>query len=124
VIAAEGSVAEMPGLPFRRRDSRNPLASSFPDRLLIFERLGGGSTIGPTAYVHSKLLIVDDEASFIGSVNSSRRSWFHDSEIDATIVDMGGPGGVAPGTRGVVREFRCALWSDHLTMPSVALGDF
>jgi phosphatidylserine/phosphatidylglycerophosphate/cardiolipin synthase-like enzyme len=124
VIAAEDSVADLPDLPFRRRVFLNPIAVAFPGRFLVFERLGFGSTTGPTAYVHTKLLLVDDEAAFIGSVNSNRRSWFHDSEIDATIVDMGGPGGVAPGTRGVVREFRCALWSDHLTLPSVALGDF
>lgn len=124
VIAAEDCVTELPDLPFRRRDFLNPIAVAFPGQFLVFERLGGGSTTGPTAYVHTKLLLVDDEAAFIGSVNSNRRSWFHDSEIDATIVDMGGPGGVAPGTRGVVREFRCALWSDHLTLPSVALGDF
>jgi phosphatidylserine/phosphatidylglycerophosphate/cardiolipin synthase-like enzyme len=124
VIAAENSVADLPDLPFRRRNFLNPLATSFPGRLLIFERLGSGSTIGPTAYVHSKLLIVDDEAAFIGSVNSSRRSWFHDSEIDATIVDTNGSGGSTQGTRGVVRDFRCNLWSQHLTLASVLLGDF
>ena len=124
VIANEDSVTDMPDLPFRRRDFLGPLALAFPGRFLVFERLGSGSTTGPTAYVHTKLLLVDDEAAFIGSVNSNRRAWFHDSEISATIVDMGGPGGTAPGTRGVVREFRCALWSDHLTVPSVALGDF
>jgi phosphatidylserine/phosphatidylglycerophosphate/cardiolipin synthase-like enzyme len=124
VIAAEDSVSDLPDLPFRRRAFLNPLATSFPGRLLIFERLGGGSTTGPTAYVHSKLLVVDDEAAFIGSVNSSRRSWFHDSEIDATLVDTNGPGGIAPGTRGSVRDFRCDLWSRHLNIASALLGDF
>jgi phosphatidylserine/phosphatidylglycerophosphate/cardiolipin synthase-like enzyme len=124
VIAAEDSVADLPDLPSRRRDFLNPLATSFPGRLLIFERLGAGSTTGPTAYVHSKLLIVDDEAAFIGSVNSNRRSWFHDSEIDATLDDQNGPGGTAPGTRGVVRDFRCNLWSQHFNLDPALLGDF
>ena len=124
VIAAEDSVADLPDVAFRRRDFLRPLVTSFPGRLLVFERLGGGSTIGPTAYVHSKLLIVDDQAAFIGSVNSNRRSWFHDSEIDATIVDSTGPGGTAPGTRGWVRDFRCNLWSQHLVLSSALLGDF
>jgi phosphatidylserine/phosphatidylglycerophosphate/cardiolipin synthase-like enzyme len=124
VIAAENSVSDLPDVAFRRRDFLGPLVSSFPDRLLVFERLGSGSTIGPTAYVHSKLLIVDDEAAFIGSVNSNRRSWFHDSEIDATIVDSTGPGGIAPGTRGWVRDFRCSLWAQHLNLSSALLGDF
>jgi hypothetical protein len=124
VIAAEDSVSDLPDLPFRRRGFLNPLATSFPGRFLVFERLGGGLTTGPTAYVHSKLLIVDDEAAFIGSVNSSRRSWFHDSEINATIVDTNGPGDIAPGTRGVVRDFRCNLWAQHFNLGSSLLGDF
>jgi hypothetical protein len=124
VIAAEDSVADLPDIAFRRREFLRPLVTSFPGRFLVFERLGGGSTVGPTAYVHSKLLIVDDEAAFIGSANSNRRSWFHDSEIDATIVDRGGAGGTAPGTRGWVRDFRCTLWSQHLNLASATLGDF
>jgi phosphatidylserine/phosphatidylglycerophosphate/cardiolipin synthase-like enzyme len=124
VIAAENSVADLPDVAFRRRDFLRPLVTAFPDQLLVFERLGGGSTIGPTAYVHSKLLIVDDEAAFIGSANSNRRSWFHDSEIDAIIVDRNGSGGTAPGTRGWVRDFRCALWSQHLNLATKDLGDF
>lgn len=124
VIAAEDSVNDLPDLPFNRRLFLQPLANSFPNRFLVFERLGGGSTTGPTAYLHSKLLIVDDEAAFIGSVNSNCRSWSHDSEIDATIVDTSGPGGIASGTRGVVRDFRCNLWSQHFTLDSALLGDF
>ena len=69
-------------------------------------------------------MIVDDEAAFIGSVNSNRRSWFHDSEIDATVVDSTGAGGAAPGTRGFVRDFRCTLWAQHLNLSSALLGDF
>ena len=125
VIAAEDSVADLPDVAFRRRDFLRPLVTAFPDRFLVFERLGaGGSTTGSRAYVHSKLLIVDDEAAFIGSVNSNRRSWFHDSEIDATIVDKTGRGGTTPGTRGWVRDFRCNLWSQHLNLSSAVLGDF
>ncbi|MBI3833200.1 MAG: hypothetical protein HY287_02600 [Planctomycetes bacterium] len=126
VIAAEDCVTDLPDLPFRRRKFLGPLFNdpSFAGRVLVFERLGGGSTIGPSAYVHSKLLIVDDEAAFIGSVNSSRRSWFHDSEIAATIVDATGPGGEAPGQRGWVRDFRCNLWSRHFGLAPALLGNF
>jgi phosphatidylserine/phosphatidylglycerophosphate/cardiolipin synthase-like enzyme len=123
VIAAEDSVIDTPDVGFRRRAFLQPIVASFPGQLLVFERLGSGSTTGPTAYVHSKLLIVDDEAAFIGSVNSNRRSWFHDSEIDATIVDSGGVGGTTPGTRGWIRDFRCQLWSKHLNTANGSLGD-
>jgi phosphatidylserine/phosphatidylglycerophosphate/cardiolipin synthase-like enzyme len=125
VIASEVCVSDLPDLPFRRRAFLGPLAAAFPSRFLVFERLGtGASPTGPTAYVHCKLLIVDDEAAFLGSVNSSRRSWFHDSEVDVTIVDtLNGPGGTLPGTRGWVRDLRCELWSRHFNRPSATLGD-
>jgi PLD-like domain len=122
VIAAEDSVIDTPDVGFRRRAFIGPIVAAFPRQFLVFERLGGGSTTGATAYVHSKLLIVDDEVAFIGSVNSNRRSWFHDSEIDATILDTTGPGGTTPGTRGWVRDFRCDLWSRHLNVSTAALG--
>jgi hypothetical protein len=124
VIAAEDSVADLPDVGFRRRAFLQPIVNSSSGRLLVFERLGDdGSTTGPNAYVHSKLLIVDDEAAFIGSVNSNRRSWFHDSEIDATVVDAVGPGGTTPGTRGWARDLRCELWSRHLHIATGLLGD-
>jgi hypothetical protein len=76
--------------------------------------------------VDTKLLIVDDEAAFIGSVNANRRSWFHDSEIDAKTVDTTGPGGTAQGTRGWVRNFRADadLWSRHFNVSPSFLRDF
>jgi len=117
------SADDLPDLAFRRREFIRPIVTAFPGRFLVFERLGGGSPTGPTAYVHSKVLIVDDEAAFIGAVNSSRRSWFHDSEIDATIVDTTGPGGTSPGTGGWVRNLRCELWSRHLKVSAAVLGD-
>jgi len=120
VIAAEDSVLDTPDVAFRRRSFLQPLASG---GLLVFERLGAGSPTGPTAYVHSKLLIVDDEAAFIGSPNSNRRSWFHDSEIDATVVDSTGPRGTALGTRGFARDLRCELWARHLNVATGALGN-
>jgi phosphatidylserine/phosphatidylglycerophosphate/cardiolipin synthase-like enzyme len=123
LLAAEDSVADLPGVAFRRRDFLRPIANNFPGQFLIFERLGSGSTTGPFAYVHSKLLIVDDEAAFIGSVNSNKRSWSHDTEVDVTIVDANGPGGEAPGTRGFARDLRCELWARHLRVPPVSLGN-
>jgi phosphatidylserine/phosphatidylglycerophosphate/cardiolipin synthase-like enzyme len=124
VLAAEDSVTDTPDLPYRRREFLRTLASTYHGRFLVFERLGdNGSPTGPNAYVHSKLLIVDDEAACIGSVNSSRRSWFHDSEIDVTIVDSKGPGSTAAGSRGWVRDFRCMIWSKQLPRFAPSLGD-
>lgn len=124
VIAAEDSVGDLPDVGFRRRSFLGPLARDFPGRFLVFERLGAGSTVGPGAYVHAKLLVVDDEVAIVGSVNSNRRSWTHDSEIDAVVVDDNGPG--APGTAaswGAPRRLRTDVWAAHLGLPANTLGD-
>lgn len=88
VLAPDVCVADLPDVAFRRRELFRPLVQAFPDRVQVFERIGDdGSMTGPNAYVHSKLIIVDDEACSAGSTNSNRRSWFHDSEVVATVVD-------------------------------------
>ena len=127
------------GAPFRRREFLrsirervqqlcspfDKLADSAMDRLLVFERIGDStvpSLPGQTSYVHCKLLIVDDEAAFVGSVNMNNRGWTHDTEIDATMVDVNGPGGTAVGSRGWVRDFRCRMWEQHLGI--ACTGDF
>jgi phosphatidylserine/phosphatidylglycerophosphate/cardiolipin synthase-like enzyme len=109
--------------PFLQR-----LKNNSQGRLHIYERLGldaGGqlTTSGALAYVHSKLLIVDDDVCLIGSVNSNHRCWSHDTEIMVTLQDALGTGGTAPGQRGFARELRCRLWGEHLNIPSDQLGD-
>jgi phosphatidylserine/phosphatidylglycerophosphate/cardiolipin synthase-like enzyme len=96
-------------------------------RLHIYERLGPDqgqlTTTGARAYVHSKLLIVDDDVCVIGSVNSNHRCWMHDTEIMVILQDIQGTGGTGPGHRGFARELRCQLWAEHLNVPSSQLGD-
>lgn len=125
VIAAEDSSTALPDLPFRRRAFLAPLVNEFPGQFLVFERLGpAGATTGQGAYVHTTLLIADDEAAFIGSAGSTRRSWFHDSELELTVVDtVNGVGAVAPGSRGWARDLRCQSWSRQLGVGDNTLGD-
>ncbi|OBA67178.1 hypothetical protein A5633_26700 [Mycolicibacterium elephantis] len=114
VIAAEDSVSDLPDVGFRRRKFINDITAQFPGRFLVFEAVGDdGTSTGEHAYVHSKLTIVDDEAFVIGSMNSSRRSYNHDSEVMASIVDLNGPAGVA-GTPGLAATLRTMLWQQHL----------
>ncbi len=124
-IAADDLVTDAKDIAFRRRQFVRDLVKQFPpDQFMVFERLGdNGLVTGPSAYIHSKVLIVDDEALFIGSVNSFGRSWSHDTEVDVTIVDSKGPGGTQAGSRGWVRDFRCMLWARHLGLDHKSLGD-
>jgi hypothetical protein len=116
VIAAEDSVTDLADVGFRRRKFINDIVTQFPGRFLVFEAVGDdGTSTGPRAYVHSKLTLVDDEALVIGSMNSSRRSWNHDSEIMASLVDLAGPAGTG-GTPGFAKAARMAIWAEHLRL--------
>jgi phosphatidylserine/phosphatidylglycerophosphate/cardiolipin synthase-like enzyme len=60
---------------------------------------------GTPVYVHAKVCIVDDEWMTCGSDNLNRRSWTHDSEVTAAVVDQEGR---------LPRALRATLWAEHL----------
>lgn len=59
-------------------------------------------------FVHSKLMLVDDEVTLIGSANVGARSMAHDGEVNVTIVDA---------QETFTREFRKTLWAEHTGRP-------
>ena len=65
-------------------------------------------------YVHSKLMICDDEFVLIGSANIGQRSMTHDSELQIGVVD---------GAGQFARDFRKKLWAEHLQRPEQELDD-
>ncbi|WP_456820543.1 phospholipase D family protein [Cellulomonas sp. URHB0016] len=72
-------------------------------------------------YVHAKVCVIDDVWATVGSDNFNRRSWTHDSELTAAILDrrLDGrsprdPGGLGDGARRFARELRLELWREHL----------
>ncbi|QCE07301.1 phospholipase D [Vigna unguiculata] len=79
---------------------------------------------GPVAtsqvYVHSKLMIIDDRVSFIGSSNINDRSLLglRDSEIGVLIEDKEYVESLMNGKPWKAGKFsyslRCSLWSEHL----------
>ncbi|WP_346385262.1 phospholipase D-like domain-containing protein [Nocardioides sp.] len=66
------------------------------------------NSAGTPVYVHAKVCVVDDEWMTCGSDNLNLRSWTHDSEVTAAVVD---PDGRLP------RELRSTLWAEHLGLP-------
>ena len=68
-------------------------------------------------YVHSKMTIVDDEFVSIGSANYNRRSFTHDSEVVAGMVDQHTPGDVV---FNLAHRLRIAMWAEHLNMKTGA----
>jgi phosphatidylserine/phosphatidylglycerophosphate/cardiolipin synthase-like enzyme len=55
--------------------------------------------------VHAKTCIVDDTWTTIGSDNFNRRSWTHDSELSAVVIDTAGD---------YARTLRLTLAAEHL----------
>lgn len=65
-------------------------------------------------FVHSKLMICDDELVLVGSANFNQRSMTHDSELHIAVVD---------GANVFARDFRAQLWSEHLQRSLGTLQD-
>lgn len=76
---------------------------------------------GIPVYVHSKVCIIDDVWAAVGSDNFNRRSWTHDSELTAAIIDEDvdrrepvDPGGQGDHARVFARSLRLELIREHL----------
>jgi phosphatidylserine/phosphatidylglycerophosphate/cardiolipin synthase-like enzyme len=85
-----------------------------PDRVAVF---GIENHAGTPVYVHAKTCIIDDVWTTIGSDNFNRRSWTHDSELSAVVVD------VAEGSDGYARQLRLTLAAEHLDREDDDLDD-
>ncbi len=73
-----------------------------PDRVAVY---GLENAAGTPIYVHAKTCVVDDTWASIGSDNFNRRSWTHDSELSAVVVDPQGE---------YARDLRLELAAEHL----------
>jgi phosphatidylserine/phosphatidylglycerophosphate/cardiolipin synthase-like enzyme len=76
---------------------------------------------GRPIYVHAKLCIVDDVWAVVGSNNLNNRSWTHDSELTAAVLDddrdpraPADPAGLGDGARRFARRLRLDLMREHL----------
>ncbi len=78
---------------------------------VVVAALNNGST---DVYVHSKLMIVDDEFTLIGSTNVGQRSMTHDAELHVGIVD---------GAGAFARALRTAIWQEHTGRAAASLED-
>ncbi len=79
------------------------------DRLLVFHLR---NRTGQFTYVHAKNMVVDDVWASIGSSNIGYRSLTYDGEINCDVVD----GAIEKGVRRYARDFRIALWREHLRL--------
>lgn len=99
--------ARVPELVGRRR-AMAEMHRAAPDRVAVF---GIENHAGTPVYVHAKCCIIDDTWTTVGSDNFNRRSWTHDSELSAVVVDTdpADPGAYA-------RALRLRLAAEHLDL--------
>ena len=88
------------------------------DRVAVYDL---ENDAGLPVYVHAKVCVVDDVWAAVGSDNLNLRSWTHDAEIGAAVLDAtldprepADPAGHGDGARVFARELRLALWREHL----------
>jgi phosphatidylserine/phosphatidylglycerophosphate/cardiolipin synthase-like enzyme len=88
------------------------------DRVHVFDL---ESHCGTPVYVHAKVAVMDDVWAAVGSANLNRRSWSHDSELTAAVLDErldgrepADPGGLGDGARRFARDLRLELMRHHL----------
>ncbi len=104
----EGFMARTPQLLGRARAMRQ-MAQVAPDRVAIY---GIENHRGTPVYVHAKVCVMDDVWATVGSDNFNRRSWTHDSELSAVVVDHS-----AEDHSPYARRLRLTLAAEHLDRP-------
>ena len=120
-------IAVLPHYP--DQDGRSSLPPNLVGRhrALSLIRAAGGDRVavygvenhaGTPVYVHAKVCVVDDVWASVGSDNFNRRSWTHDSELSAVVIDSAvderepRPGDDQP--RRYARDLRLTLAREHL----------
>jgi phosphatidylserine/phosphatidylglycerophosphate/cardiolipin synthase-like enzyme len=97
----DGPLSRTPQL-LGRRMAMEEMMRAAPGRVAVY---GIENHAGTPVYVHAKACIVDDTWATIGSDNFNRRSWTHDSELSAVVVDTAGD---------YARTLRLQLAAEHL----------
>lgn len=105
-------------------DAMKGLMEAGGDRVQVFDL---ENRDGCPIYVHSKVCIIDDIWTIVGSDNMNVRSWSHDSELSCAVMDESldgrepaDPGGSGEGARCFARDLRLRLWSEHLELEDPA----
>ena len=91
---------------FGRDEALRLMQEAGGDRVAVY---GLENHAGVPVYVHAKVCVMDDCWATIGSDNFNRRSWTHDSELSAVVVDAEGGDHSA-----YARRLRLTLAAEHL----------
>jgi phosphatidylserine/phosphatidylglycerophosphate/cardiolipin synthase-like enzyme len=102
---SDNLISRIPQLLGRQR-AMSRLAAAAPGRVEFYSP---ENEAGTPVYVHAKVCVVDDRWCTVGSDNFNRRSWTHDSELSAVVVDT-----AAEDHSPYARRLRLVLAAEHL----------
>ena len=100
-----------------RRRAMLDMMRAAPGRVAFY---GIENAEGTPVYVHAKVCVIDDTWTTIGSDNFNRRSWTHDSELSAVVVDREQ---TPDGASAYARRLRLALAAEHLGRGAPSPGE-
>jgi phosphatidylserine/phosphatidylglycerophosphate/cardiolipin synthase-like enzyme len=113
----DGRTSLPPNLVGRER-ALSLIRTAGGDRVAVY---GVENHVGTPVYVHAKVCVVDDVWASVGSDNFNRRSWTHDSELSAAVLDETFddrpprfPYGPGEPPRAYARSLRLTLAREHL----------
>lgn len=119
VADQEGALAVYPNR-IGQLQALEACANAGADRVHVFDLENHSGT---PVYVHAKVCTVDDVWVSVGSDNMNRRSWTHDSELSAAVLDEErddreprDPRGDGIGARRFARDLRLRLAREHLDL--------
>ncbi len=131
-------IAVVPRYPDRDGLSRWPSLAGREQAIKVCRAAGGDrfgiydveNHEGRAVYVHSKVAVIDDVWSMIGSDNLNRRSWTHDSELSCAVIDTEAdgrspedPAGEGDRARRFARSLRLKLMAEHLDRADTEVDD-
>ncbi len=109
-----GAVSRVPQL-LGREHALAMITEAGGDRVAVY---GIENHAGTPVYVHAKICVMDDWWATIGSDNFNRRSWTHDSELSAVVIEEPPsdlpPGAPPPDHSPYARRLRLTLAAEHL----------
>lgn len=123
-------IAVLPRIPDQDHAlSKVPQLLGRSDALAMLKEAGGDRVaaysienhLSRPVYVHAKVCVMDDVWATIGSDNFNRRSWTHDSELSAVVIDNAQPENGQPEHGqpdsdhcSYARRLRLTLAAEHL----------
>lgn len=123
----EEGVLTIPSAHLGHSEALEALRDAAPDRVGVYDVENHSSV---PVYVHSKVCVVDDVWATVGSDNFNRRSWTHDSELTAAVIDHErdlrapeDPAGLGDGARAFARDLRLTLLAEHLDRSGDDISD-